>query len=139
MNTSTMRVYVDMVGDLFHYGHVEALKRAREMGDYLIVGVHADNVCASYKRSPVMNMKERIAVIEACRYVDEVIAEAPLVITADYISRHRIEKVCHAHDPSEHEKYAWMYAVPSELGIFHRLPYTRSISTTDIIHRLRDI
>lgn len=127
-----------MVGDLFHHGHVEALKRARAMGDYLIVGVHADSACASYKRPPVMSMKERIAVIEACRYVDEVIADAPLVITEDYISQHRIDKICHAHDPSEHEKYAWMYAVPTKVGIFHRLPYTQNISTTDIINRIKE-
>jgi len=131
-----MRVYVDMVGDLFHYGHVELLKNAKALGDYLIVGVHSDEACASYKRKPVMNMRERISVIRACKYVDEVVEDAPLVITQSYITEHNIEKVCHAHDISEHDKYAWMYKVPSELGIFKRLPYTSSISTTDIIKRL---
>ena len=38
-----IRVYADMVGDLFHYGHVEFLEKARALGDYLIVGVHGDN------------------------------------------------------------------------------------------------
>ena len=83
-----------------------------------------------------MTMMERISVIRACKYVDEVIEHAPLVITQSYITEHGIEKVCHAHDVSDHEEYAWMYKVPSELGIFKRLPYTSSISTTDIIKRL---
>jgi cytidyltransferase-like protein len=38
------RVYVDMVADLFHYGHVNFLKQARQFGDYLLVGIHSDKV-----------------------------------------------------------------------------------------------
>ena len=43
-----VRVYVDMVADLFHYGHVAFLKKARASGDYLLVGVHAGAVLVSY-------------------------------------------------------------------------------------------
>ena len=46
------RVYVDMVGDLFHIGHINMFKQARELGDYLIVGVHSDKAVESYKRTP---------------------------------------------------------------------------------------
>ena len=46
-------VYVDMVGDLFHYGHVEILRRAKEKGDKLIVGVHSDETVMEYKRKPI--------------------------------------------------------------------------------------
>ena len=60
------RIYVDMVGDLFHRGHVELLKSARAMGDFLVVGVLSDSQVASYKRVPVMDMEERVVVIEAC-------------------------------------------------------------------------
>ena len=54
------RVYVDMAADLFHYGHVAFLRRARELGDFLIVGVHSDETLASYKRWPILSMLERI-------------------------------------------------------------------------------
>jgi len=53
------RVYVDMVADLFHYGHVEFLKKARSLGDYLLVGIHADDAVASHKRSTILTMDER--------------------------------------------------------------------------------
>ena len=78
-------VYIDMVGDLFHYGHVFALKQCKEMGDYLIVGVHNDEDVKSYKREPVMNMDQRMKVIQGCKYVDEVIGNAPLTITNDFL------------------------------------------------------
>ena len=61
------RVYADMVGDLFHHGHVEFLRRARDLGDELVVGVHSDATAESYKRTPVMTMDERVRVVEACR------------------------------------------------------------------------
>lgn len=51
---ATSRVYVDMVGDLFHAGHVSLLREARRHGDWLVVGVLSDDTAASYKRRPIM-------------------------------------------------------------------------------------
>ena len=75
------RVYADMVADLFHAGHVEFLRRARELGDELVVGIHSDETVAGYKRAPVMTMAERVRVVAACRHVDEVVPDAPLSVT----------------------------------------------------------
>ncbi len=55
------RVYVDMVGDLFHAGHVALLRAARALGDELVVGVLSDADAAAYKRTPVMTLEERLA------------------------------------------------------------------------------
>mgnify|MGYP003727869709 FL=1 len=74
-----IRVYVDMVADLFHYGHVEFLRHARDLGDYLLVGIHADDVVAAHKRKPVLTMQERVACVAGCRYVDEVLPDAPWI------------------------------------------------------------
>ena len=74
------RVYVDMVADLFHYGHANFLKQARQFGDFLIVGIHSDKVVEGYKRPPIMSMQERIDTVSSCRYVDEVLPNAPLTI-----------------------------------------------------------
>ena len=47
-----VRVYVDMVADLFHYGHVELLRQARALGDYLLVGIHEIwSVCGKFVMS----------------------------------------------------------------------------------------
>ncbi|MBC7277617.1 adenylyltransferase/cytidyltransferase family protein [Nocardioides sp.] len=94
------RVYVDMVGDLFHAGHVELLREARTHGDYLIVGVLSDETAAGYKRPPIMTLAERVAVVEACRYVDEVIADAPFRIDEAFLAEHAITTVVHGDDLS---------------------------------------
>lgn len=62
--------------DLLHYGHVRLLKRARELGDYLIVGLSTDefNELQKHKES-YSNYAERKFILEAIRYVDEVIPE----------------------------------------------------------------
>ncbi|MQG21126.1 MAG: adenylyltransferase/cytidyltransferase family protein [SAR202 cluster bacterium] len=133
-----MRVYVDMVADLFHYGHVGFLEKASTLGDYLIVGVHSDETVNSYKRKPVMRMDERIAVVQGCRFVDEVVPNAPLVVNRDWISKYQIDLVVHG-DDFDSEMHHRLYGDPIEMGIFRTVPYTPGVSTTDIIERLKNI
>ena len=97
---ATSRVYVDMVGDLFHAGHVALLREARRHGDWLVVGVLSDDTAAAYKRRPIMTLAERVAVIEACRYVDEVIEDAPFQLTEEFLDEHAIATVVHGDDLS---------------------------------------
>lgn len=68
-------VYAFMVADLFHYGHLEALRQAKELGDYLIVGILTDRAAEPYKRKPVIPLRERMAIVEHCDYVDEVVIQ----------------------------------------------------------------
>jgi cytidyltransferase-like protein len=129
------RVYVDMVADLFHHGHVEFLRQAAEFGDELVVGIHSDPAAASYKRLPVITMEERIPVVEACRYVDEVIPNAPVEIDSDWLERHSIDLVVHGDDLDE-EMMLRMYRVPHELGVLRTVAYTPTISTSEILGRI---
>lgn len=135
-----MIVYTDMVGDLFHFGHVRLMKKIKDVypGCTLIVGVHHDSVVSDYKRIPILNMAERIEVIESCKYIDKVIKNAPLIINESYIKEHNIDIVIHAHLFEENERYNKMYEVPSKLGIFVQMEPTKGISTTQIIKRIID-
>ena len=132
------RVYVDMVADLFHYGHANFLKQAKQLGDHLIVGIHSDEVVKEYKRSPVMTMEERVETVSSCRYVDEVVPNAPLVIDQEWLNTHRIDLVVHGDDFSE-EMEQLCYKIPIDMGIFRLVSYTSEISTTDIIQRIKNI
>ena len=126
-----------MTADLFHFGHVNFLKQASEIGDYLIAGIHSDETVQNYKRSPIMTMEERISVVTSCRYVDEVIPDAPLIIDLEWIKKHNIHLVVHGDDFSE-DLLQLCYKIPIEMGIFKKVPYTPGISTTDIMNRLKN-
>ncbi len=86
-----IRVYTDMVADLFHYGHMRFLKKARALGDYLLVGICPDDVLVSYKRRPILTMQERVASVSGCRYVDEVLPNAPLMVDRAWIEKYNID------------------------------------------------
>ena len=51
------------------------LKKCKSQCDYLIVGLHNDETVEQYKRIPIMSQNERQAVVEACKYVDEVLTD----------------------------------------------------------------
>ena len=131
------RVYVDMVGDLFHPGHVSLLREARRHGDWLIVGVLSDDTAASYKRRPIMTLAERVAVIESCRYVDEVIADAPLRVTEEFLAEHGITTVVHGDDLSP-EGAEFVYGPAAAAGKLTYVRRTGGISTTQLIQRVLD-
>ena len=129
------RVYVDMVADLFHYGHMEFLRKAREMGTYLIAGIVADDVVELSKNKPILTMEERVASVADCKYVDQVLPNAPWRIDRAWIIQHHIQLVVHGDDYAE-DQLDDIYNVPREMGILRTVPYTKGISTTEIIRRI---
>lgn len=71
--------YTTGVFDLFHIGHLNILKRAKEQCEYLIVGVSTDDLVKTYKNKiPVIPFEERVAIIEAIRYVDKVVPQTSM-------------------------------------------------------------
>ena len=124
-----------MVADLFHCGHVEFLKKARALGDYLMVGVHSDKTVEEHKVRPILTMEERMASVGGCRYVDEVLPDAPWILERSWIYRHNIHLVVHGDDYSQ-EQLDRIHGVAIEMGILRTVPYTSGISTTEIIRRI---
>ena len=135
-STKPIRIYASMVADLFHYGHVQFLKQAHTFGSYVIVGIIPDDVAAAYKRQPILNQDERIKVMKGCKYVDEVIPNAPLSITKDFIEQHHIDFVIHG-DDFDKQKLHTYFADPVAMNIMILTPYTKGISTSEIIERIK--
>ena len=103
----------------------------------MIVGIHSDKVVEGYKRSPIMTMEERLDTVASCRYVDEVVPNAPLIIDQKWLDTHQIDLVVHGDDFSE-EMEQLCYRTPIDLGIFRLVSYTSEISTTEIIRRIKE-
>ncbi|PFP29501.1 glycerol-3-phosphate cytidylyltransferase [Bacillus sp. AFS073361] len=68
--------YTTGVFDLFHVGHLNILKRAKEQCEYLIVGVSTDELVMKYKNKlPVIPHNERMEIVEGIKYVNEVVPQ----------------------------------------------------------------
>lgn len=95
-------MYTDMVGDLFHCGHMNFLRQCREVVSpqelngrklVLVVGIHSDELVGCYKRKPFLTMQERMAAAAGCKYVDRVLGNAPMGINQAYLDEHGINLV----------------------------------------------
>ncbi len=68
--------YTTGVFDMFHIGHLNILKKSKELCDYLIVGVTSDELCFLRKKKyPIICQQDRISIVESIRYVDKVILQ----------------------------------------------------------------
>ena len=68
--------YTAGVFDMFHIGHLNILKKAKEQCDYLVVAVTTDELCQKRKNKlPIINFKDRVEIVKSIRYVDEVVAQ----------------------------------------------------------------
>ena len=71
--------YTTGVFDMFHIGHLNILRRAKEQCEYLIVGVTTDELCQKRKNKlPIICEKERIAIVDAIKYVDKVVPQSDM-------------------------------------------------------------
>lgn len=133
--------YVAGVFDLFHIGHLNLLRRAKEQCDYLIAGVVTDEQVINAKKTrPYISFDERIAIVQACRYVDEAVkipVDQPG--TEDAFYKYHFDAQFsgsdYADDPYWLAKKAFLQQHGSDLIFF---PYTQGTSSTEIKDQLSD-
>ncbi len=118
--------------DVFHAGHLRILERARKLGDYLLVGVSTDALNYAKKgRNAFYNQTERMEIISAIRYVDEVFLEESLELKRHYIKTYKANVLVMGDD--------WVGKF-DEFRDICRVEYLRrtpSISTTAVIEKIR--
>lgn len=127
--------YVAGVFDLFHIGHLNLLRRAKEQCDYLIAGVVTDEQAIKVKRTkPYMSFNDRLEIVKACRYVDEAV-EIPedRYTTEDAWHRYHFDVQFsgsdYENDPGWLAQRAFLRRHGSDIIFF---PYTQSVSSTEI-------
>ena len=130
--------YTTGVFDMFHVGHLNLLARARGQCDRLIVGVSTDDVVLDYKgHAPIVPYAERVAIVKAIRYVDEVVPQTSMDKFAAWEKLH-FDRLFHGNDWKGSAMYneveAKLKAVGVEVVYF---PYTQGTSSTLLAERLR--
>lgn len=132
--------YTTGVYDLFHIGHLNILKRAKEHCDYLIVGVSTDEVVESYKgKKPVIPFSERIEIVKAIRYVDEVIPQTSMNKMEAWEKLH-FDVLFHGSDWKGSDMYDEIEKKLEEVGadlVF--LPHTEGTSSTLLSEKLQNV
>ena len=131
--------YTTGVFDMFHIGHLNILRRSKELCDRLIVGVSTDELVMRYKHKlPIVHLDDRIEIVRAIRYVDEVVIQTDMDKFKAW-EKLRFNAIFHGDDWKGSELYNDM---ERRLKTVHVdtifLPHTEGISTTiltEIIQR----
>jgi len=132
-------LYSDGIFDMFHVGHAKALQQAKQAypNTILKVGCCSDELTHRMKGLTVLSDKERYEALSHCKWVDEVIEEAPWIITDSFISKHNIDYVCHDALPyGDSSGCDDIYSSLKKQGKFYETQRTNGISTSDIITRI---
>lgn len=112
--------------DILHIGHIHLLRRARALGDRLVVGLSSDEFNRGKHKSSLLNYDNRKAVLESIRYVDEVFPETSWEQKADDIRRYRADVFVMGAD------WEGKFDFLSACCEVRYLPRTPEISTTEI-------
>ena len=119
--------------DVLHIGHIRILKRAREHGDHLIVGLSSDELNFNKKgRNPIYSFQSREELLSSMRFVDEVFKEESLEQKREYILKYNADVLVMGDD------WAGKFDEFKDVCEVIYLPRTPSISTTEIIEIIKE-
>lgn len=140
MKRKPIRVYMDGCFDAMHFGHANALRQAKALGDVLIVGINPETEIRKHKGPPVMTDDERRVAVSSVKWVDEVLTEVPYVVTEEFlktlIQEHGIDIIVHGDDPCIGADGQDVYKAVKEMGRFRTVKRTEGVSSTDIVGRM---
>ena len=132
--------YTTGVFDMFHIGHLNILKRAKEQCEYLIVGVSTDENVKTYKnKTPIVPFAERIEIVSAIKYVDEVVAQEDMDKFKMW-EKLKFNALFHGDDWKNSKMYNELGEKFKNCGVdIVFLPHTNGISSTTLAEKLEGI
>lgn len=131
--------YTQGTYDMFHIGHLNLIKHAKEKCDYLIVGVNTDELVKSYKnKTAIVPLAERMEIIDSIKYVDKVVACDTLDKKIAFEKNH-FDLLFIGDDWKGNDRWAKTEQEMAELGVkLEFLPYTKNTSSTMLREKLAD-
>lgn len=132
--------YTTGVFDMFHIGHLNLLKKAKEQCEYLIVGVSTDEVVRGYKnKSPIIPFEERIAIVQELKCVDKAVPQTSMDKMEAWEKLH-FNALFHGSDWKGSNMYNKLIEEFASVGVdVVFLPHTEGISSTllsEVLHRI---
>lgn len=131
--------YTQGTYDMFHIGHLNLLKHAKEKCDYLIVGVNTDKLVKQYKnKSAVIPFDERIEIVSSIKYVDQVVA-CDTLDKKEAFKNHKFDILFIGDDWKGNARWAQTEKDLAQLGArLEYLPYTKNTSSTMLREKLAE-
>lgn len=119
------------VFDMFHIGHLNLLRRAKEQCDYLVVGVSTDECVQSYKhRAPIIPYEQRLAIVAAIRYVDEAVPQNTMN-KLEFLKMRHFDVMFHGDEWKGSDLYNMYEREFEKYGVkIIYLPHTKGVSST---------
>lgn len=126
------------VFDMLHIGHLNIIRRAKEQCEHLIVGVSTDELVESYKhKMPIIPFEERMAIVKALRYVDEVVAQTTMDKIEMWKMKH-FDVMFHGDEWKGTDLYNLYESEFEKVGVkIVYLPHTEGISSTMLREKLK--
>lgn len=131
--------YTTGVYDMFHIGHLNLLRRAKEKCDYLIVGVSTDECVWGYKhKKPICSFEERAQIVSAIRYVDKVVPQNDMN-KVKFLERHHFDVMFHGDEWKGTDLYNSYEEEFAKYGaIIEYLSHTEGISSSILRKKITD-
>lgn len=133
-----LRIYLDGVFDMAHFGHFRLFKSIKDKfpNSCVIIGVSGDDDTIRFKGQTLMNENERMESVSHCKWVDEIVCPCPWIITQEFLDQHKIDYVAHDGLPYASGDDGDIYGFVKMQGKFIATQRTDGISTTDLINRI---
>jgi glycerol-3-phosphate cytidylyltransferase len=129
--------YTTGVFDLFHIGHLNILRRAKEQCEYLIVGVSTDECVMTYKnKTPTIPFEQRFEIVKAIKYVDEAVPQISMD-KMDAWQRLHFDALFHGSDWKNSDMYNQIIKDFENKGVdIVFLPHTEGVSSSEISKKI---
>ena len=132
--------YTTGVFDLFHIGHLRIIQRAKENCEHLIVGVSSDDLVKSYKKNkPIIPLEERIEIVGALKYVDQIVVQDNFD-KIDAWEKYKFDVHFHGNDWENSKEYNKLQSEFEKRGVVNIFfPYTDGTSTSELKSHIYEV
>jgi len=132
MSAPAKRILVDMSATLIHHGHVRLLRAAKQLGTVVVALTTDEEIVQKKGYRPELSYAERKEILEALKYVDEVVP-SPWLIDEAFLDRHRIDLLVHGHDNANPIRPERLLVLPRTEGVSSTLLRSRVLQAASAL------